>query len=137
MGDGTFSLYKNKKGNWNFSFQFAQSVYNAKLVHLIKKNIGVGSILYEESTKMLYYKVRKIESIITEIIPIFDKYMLITKKKNDYLLFRSIIFIWIDNNISKDPPNFVGGNKKKEEKNKRIDTPPPSEGVKRYFNIRK
>jgi hypothetical protein len=50
---------------------------------------GIGSITYNKDTA--FFKVQSIKDILTVVIPHFDKYLLMTQKRADYLLFREII----------------------------------------------
>jgi hypothetical protein len=44
-----------------------------------------------ENYNTIHYNVRKLDDIINIVIPHFDKYPLITQKRNDYIIFKNII----------------------------------------------
>ena len=98
-GDGNFSInYSN--GKWGLSFKIAQSRYNLRLLYYIKKELGVGSVTKDNNKGQFFIRDRKhIEDII---LPIFDKYPLLTSKYFDYSRFKEALYILNDNNISKE-----------------------------------
>jgi hypothetical protein len=98
-GDGNFSInYSN--GKWGLSYKIAQSRYNLRLLYYIKKELGVGSVTKDNNKGQYFIRDRKhIESII---LPIFDKYPLLTSKYFDYSRFKEALYILNDNNISKE-----------------------------------
>lgn len=100
-GDGTFFFNNSKKDVWVFSFQIAQSNYNLRLLYFIKKMIGVGEVSIPKDGNC-YYRVRVRENIIKYILPIFDKYSLLTSKNYNYKLFREAILIYDNSNISRE-----------------------------------
>ena len=100
-GDGTFYFNKNKKGVWGFTFKIGQSNYNLRLLYYIKSVLKVGSISvpnYKDNTAE--YRIRDIQHIIQYILPIFDKYPLLTSKHFNYKLFREAILISANTLIS-------------------------------------
>jgi hypothetical protein len=61
------------------------------LLRKIHTFFGVGIITEREDRNMSYYSVQSLKDIVNVIIPHFDKYSLITKKKADYLLFKQAV----------------------------------------------
>ena len=98
-GDGNFSInYSN--GKWGLSYKIAQSRYNLRLLYYIKNQLKVGSISKDNTMGQLFIRDRKhIENII---IPIFDKYPLLTSKHFDYIRFKKALFILNNNSINKE-----------------------------------
>ena len=95
-GDGTFNVYINpQETKVNFTFKIGQSYYNIKLLYLIKSKLGVGDISLKEDSKLrtAAYRIRNKEFILNKIIPIFDKYPLLTSKRFDYLKFKECLII--------------------------------------------
>ena len=78
-GDGTFHFSTDKNGKWVFHFKIAQSSYNLRLLYYIKFMIGVGQVSVPADGNA-EYRVRDVKNIINYIIPIFDKYPLLTSK---------------------------------------------------------
>lgn len=102
-GDGNFHIAKQKVGDtikWNLSFKLAQSAYNARILNFIKKELGFGSITKDGNKLQFFIRDRKvIESVL---IPIFDKYPLLTTKYFDYLKFKKVLYILNNTEISKE-----------------------------------
>jgi len=114
-GDGNFSInYSN--GKWGLSYKLAQSRYNLRLLYYVKKELGVGSVTKDNNKGQFFIRDRKhIESII---LPIFDKYPLLTSKYFDYLRFKKALCILNDDNMSKEQKEkelFILKNSKKED----------------------
>ena len=98
-GNGNFSI-TNQGDKWGLSFKLAQSSYNYRGLNYIKKNLGVGSITRDGNKVQYFIRNRKfIESIL---IPIFDKYPLLTSKHFDYIRFKKALYILNDVDISKE-----------------------------------
>ena len=102
-GDGTFYFNKNKKGIWSFTYKIGQSKYNLRLLYYIKSSIGVGSVSIPNSKdNCAEYRIRDIQHIIQYILPIFDKYPLLTSKHFHYSLFKEAILIMTNTSLSKE-----------------------------------
>ena len=98
-GDGCFNIYFRKDGNVTFSFNLSQSIYNEQILHLIKRNLGVGTI--NKDKFMSNYKVRRLNHLKEIILPIFDENILLSSKYYNYIIFRECLLIYLDDNISK------------------------------------
>lgn len=98
-GDGNFSInYSN--GKWGLSYKIAQSRYNLRLLYYIKKELGVGSVTKDNNKGQFFIRDRKqIENII---LPIFNKYTLLTSKYFDYVRFKKALYILNETNINKE-----------------------------------
>ena len=101
-GDGNFSI-TNQGDKWGLSFKLAQSRYNLRVLNYVKKELGVGSIT-KDGTKGQYF-IRNIKLIESIIIPIFDKYPLLTIKYFDYVKLKKALAILNDVNLSKKDKN--------------------------------
>jgi LAGLIDADG endonuclease len=98
-GDGTFFIsYQNNK--WNLVYKIALSRYNLRALYFIKKQLGFGSINKDNSKAQFVIRDRKV--IETKILPIFDKYPLLTSKQFDYLKFRQALFILNSKDLNQD-----------------------------------
>ena len=99
-GDGDFSFHRQKSGVWSFCVKVSQSSYNLRLLYYIKSNLQVGTITIHNN--IAYYRIRNYKHIINYILPIFEKYPLLTTKYYYYNLFKKAILIMADSNITID-----------------------------------
>jgi hypothetical protein len=102
-GDGNFHI-SHQGDKWGISFKLAQSRYNLRILYYIKKELGVGSITKDGTKGQYFIRDRKI--IETVLIPIFDKYPLLTSKYFDYLKFKKALSILNNDNLNKDQKNI-------------------------------
>lgn len=86
-GDGTFSIAR-QNNNWSLIFQIGQSHYNLRVLHFIKKQLGVGNIFVEKNTKIAQFRIRDRSVLELIIFPIFDQYPLLTSKYFNYIKFK-------------------------------------------------
>ena len=100
-GAGIFQFSKTNKGGWIFTFKIVQSKTNLRLLYYIKSMLCVGSVSISNSNdNIAEFRIRKIHHIIQYILPIFDKYPLLTSKHFNYKLFREAILISANTLIS-------------------------------------
>lgn len=99
-GDGTFHFSKNKNNKWGLYFKIAQSTYNLRLLYYIKKMLGVGQV--SVSGDMAEFRIRDLNSILLHIIPLFDKYPLLTSKYYNYDLFKQAAMILKNSSFSNE-----------------------------------
>jgi hypothetical protein len=98
-GDGNFHISHQGTGTstkWTLGYKLTQSAYNLRILNYIKKELGVGTIT-KDGTKVQYF-IRNRKIIETILIPIFDKYPLLTTKNFDYVKLKKALAIL--NNIS-------------------------------------
>ena len=99
-GDGNFHISQQAIGvstKWGLSYKLTQSSYNLRILNYIKKELKVGSITKDGTDKVQYF-IRDKKIIETILIPIFDKYPLLTTKHYDYVKFKKALAVL--NNIS-------------------------------------
>lgn len=98
-GDGNFHI--SRQGDkWGLSFKLTQSRYNLRILYYIKKELGVGSITKAGTARQYFIRDRKqIESIL---IPIFDKYPLLTRKYFDYMKLKKALTILNNYDLTKE-----------------------------------
>ena len=89
-GDGFFSMDLHKNGSWSFTFGIGQSVYNARLLFYIKRQLGYGSIT-KSGAGELKFRIRDSKVLKEVIIPLFDSYKLHTSKCYNYELWKEAI----------------------------------------------
>jgi hypothetical protein len=103
-GDGNFhigqQITKENNINWNLGFKLVQSKYNLRVLNYIKKQLGVGSITKDGNKVQFFIRDRKV--LETKIIPIFDKYNLLTTKYFDYLKLKKALLILNDEKLNKE-----------------------------------
>ena len=97
-GDGNFHI-SHTNGKWGLSFKLSQSRYNLRVLNYIKKNLGVGSITKDGTKGQFFIRDRKV--ILNLLIPIFEKYSLLTTKYFDYIKFKKALFILEDISLTK------------------------------------
>lgn len=89
--DGWFSI--SKKGEYLlYEFGLELAARDAQLIYKIKSLLGIGTIHYRETegrTKTILLRVRNKSHLINIILPIFDKYSMISNKQYDYLRFKN------------------------------------------------
>jgi hypothetical protein len=97
-GEGTFGVY-NQNGKWVLVYKIALSRYNLRALHYIKTNLCIGTITKDNSKGQILIRDRKkLENII---IPIFEKYPLLTSKYFNYLKLKKALFILNNTNLDK------------------------------------
>jgi hypothetical protein len=91
-GDGFFTV--SKKGIYfQCELGIELSIKDVKLIYKIKDILGVGIIGFRirNGNSMVYLRVRKKDHLINKVLPIFDRYPLLSNKQYDYLRLRSVI----------------------------------------------
>ena len=69
----------------------------------MKKMLGVGNVTVPSKvSSCAEYRIRDMQHLKEKILPIFDKYPLLTSKQFAYETFRESLFVYLDNNLSKD-----------------------------------
>nr|YP_010846586.1 intron-encoded endonuclease family protein [Limnomonas spitsbergensis]WEV87799.1 intron-encoded endonuclease family protein [Limnomonas spitsbergensis] len=104
-GDGCFSITKSNINNsYQFSFKIGQSVYNGRILHYIKKNLGYGSITksgvkntmsrtgIKGTSIMLQYRICDTKVLKYLVMPIFLQYPLHTMKYYNFNLFKQALY---------------------------------------------
>lgn len=89
-GDGCLSVYKEKKyeNNWRHEYTIGLEIADIRLLHKIKSFLGCGTI--RKYNNVAIFRIKKIHHILYILIPIFDKYPLLSEIKRDsYLNFRN------------------------------------------------
>ena len=98
-GDGTFHFSCSKDGKWVLYFKIAQSTYNLRLLYYIKSQLGVGQVSVSGISGE--FRIRDKKNIIQYILPIYDKYPLLTSKQFNYNLFKQAAIIMTNDSLTK------------------------------------
>lgn len=98
-GDGTFHFSESKPQNWVLYFKIGQSTYNLRMLYHIKSMLGVGQISVTPNGDA-EFRIRDTKKIVQHIIPIFDKYPLLTSKYYNYDLFKQVAIIKTNSSLS-------------------------------------
>lgn len=75
-----------------------QSVYNLRLLYHVKSIIGVGFVSIKD--KNAEFRIIKLDHIFKYVIPIFERYPLLTSKYYNYDLFKQAAKIIADKTLS-------------------------------------
>jgi len=79
------------------SFEIALHLKDLDLLNKIRDYFeNIGTITINNNKNICVFSVRSLKDIISKIIPHFDIYLLITKKRADYLLFKQVILMMQD-----------------------------------------
>nr|BCB25094.1 hypothetical protein [Zygosaccharomyces siamensis] len=102
-GDGTFNVYTNMKNKKIiFTYKITLMTKNSQLLYKIKSYLGIGSVMISNKNQpnLISYLIRDKNLLLNYLIPIFDKYPLLTSKRFNYLKFKHCLLISNDNNLS-------------------------------------
>lgn len=86
-GDGWFSITKNGK-YCKYEFGIELHERDIQMLYKIKKALGVGTISFKKDQNKVSFRIRKKPHLKEVILPIFDKYPMISTKHFKYLRFR-------------------------------------------------
>jgi LAGLIDADG endonuclease len=98
-GDGSFTIAR-QKDKWSLVFKIAQSRYNLRILFYIKRSLGIGSVTKDNTKGQILIRDR--QKIAKFILPIFDKYPLLTSKQFNYEKFKEAFYILEDSSLSKE-----------------------------------
>jgi hypothetical protein len=92
-GDGWFSI--SKKGKYlMYEFAIEVALRDVQLIYKVKDLLGIGVVCFREKegrSNTVILRVRNKSHLINVILPIFDKYPLLSNKQYDYLRFREAL----------------------------------------------
>lgn len=98
-GEGCFSILivrnKKMKLGWSItlSFQIHLHSKDKNLLIRIKDNIGNIGGVYDGKSESCLFLVSSLSDIVNVLIPFFDKYPLLSKKREDFELFKMVALI--------------------------------------------
>lgn len=106
-GDGTFYFNKTRNNYWTFYFKVGQSNYNLRLLYFIKKILNYGEVsVPKDKFNGAEFRIRDQKILLQVIIPIFDKYPLLTNKQFNYEIFREALLINTNKQLSISDKNI-------------------------------
>ena len=93
---GPIFIIKAKDKNWtsiclNLQFCISLILDNQRVLNYIKSKLKKGRIITEKNNNLAQLKIKDLAQIEKVILPIFDKYPLLTRKAVDYSLFRQAV----------------------------------------------
>jgi len=92
-GEGSFNVSFRKRSDygigWKLGLSFNISQKDPDILYAMEKCFGCGTVRFRKDG-VGYYEVCNFSDIQNIIIPFFDRYQLKTKKRFDFLAFRSI-----------------------------------------------
>lgn len=107
-GDGSFSIVRVAEGKWTLFFKLTQSTYNLRAIYFIKNQLDVGSVYVDSDCNKADFRIRDRKAIGSTILPIFDKYPLLTSKYFSYVKFKKAYEILENTQLStKDKDNLL------------------------------
>lgn len=107
-GDGSFTISRLSEGKWTLFFKITQSTYNLRMLYFIKKQLGAGSVNTTANNQKADFRIRDRKTIGSIIIPIFEKYPLLTSKYHSYEKFKKAYYILENTNLStKEKDNLL------------------------------
>jgi hypothetical protein len=100
--DGLFVIYSSVSSlKSNLTFKISQNKYNLRVLYYIKKNLNCGSVTVEKNTNNAFFTIRDCKTLKNVILPIFDKYPLLTKKAFNYEKFKQAVLILDNSKLTK------------------------------------
>ena len=108
-GEGYFSL--KKKGKYlTYELGIELSIRDVQLIYKIKKILGVGivSFIKRKEIEKVSLRIRDKNHLKNFILPIFDKYPMLSNKQYDYLRFKDALLSGII--YSEDLPEYIRSN---------------------------
>lgn len=91
-GDGFFSI--TKKGKYlTYELGIEMSIRDVQLIYKLKDLLGIGVVSFRKrkEIEMVSLRIRNKDHLKNIIIPIFDKYPMLSNKQYDYLRFKSAL----------------------------------------------
>ena len=89
---------KNYKSGFQIQAKYTTQLHSKDLVLLTKLQsffAGVGSIIIKKKVELAIFSIQSLKDISELVIPHFDKYPLLTKKRADYLLFKKRVNLMV------------------------------------------
>lgn len=98
-GEGCFTVTFNRSARHRFgwdirpSFSVSQNTDRAEVLEIFKRTFGCGSIRPDRSDRTLKYEVRSIHELMSQVLPHFEQFPLLSSKQKDFDRFAAIVQI--------------------------------------------
>jgi hypothetical protein len=89
--EGCFKINIKNKTEVHFVFQIVLHVADVAVLYTIREKLGIGVVSIKGS--ICSYRVHSFQVIVNTLIPIFDKYPLLTQKQLDYRDWKKAILL--------------------------------------------
>lgn len=101
--NGTFAISSSVSSvKYNLIFKVSQNKYNLKVLYYIKKNLNYGTVKVEKNTNNAFFIIRDVKTLKKVILPIFNKYPLLTSKAFSYEKFKQAVLIIDNSKLTKE-----------------------------------
>ena len=99
FSDAESNFYTTKKRDSQI-FQIHLHIRDLQLLYYIKILLGFGNIYIDYKNERVCYMISDKKTLYNKLIPIFEKYPFLTRKINQYNLFKDILYkrYYKDNN---------------------------------------
>jgi len=81
---------------YSFVLEIGLHIDDIETLNTIKEKLKFKGNISIKNSKVAVLKIRNIDEIVNIIIPIFDKYSLLTKKRMDYLVWKEALDIYLN-----------------------------------------
>ena len=96
-GEGCFCVSFNRSSRHKFgweirpSFSVSQNGDRAEVLELFQRILGCGTLRPDRSDRTLKFETRSVSDLATRVIPQFERYPLLSSKRNDFEKFAAIV----------------------------------------------
>ena len=96
-GEGCFTVTFNRSERHKFcwdirpSFSVSQNADRAEVLEIFRRTFGCGSIRPDRSDRTLKYEVRSVQELVSQVLPHFEQFPLLSSKQKDFERFAAIV----------------------------------------------
>lgn len=105
-----FFIINYKQNSWSFVYKLNLVINNAQLLYYVKRKLNYGSVILNKKTKVASFQIKDHQVIKKVILPIFETYLLLTRKHFEYIKFKKALEIFDNRNISISEKNKIISN---------------------------
>lgn len=98
-GEGCFCVSFNRSSRHKFgweirpSFSVSQNGDRAEVLELFRRTLGCGTLRPDRSDRTLKFETRSVSDLATKVVPQFERYPLLSSKRNDFEKFAAIVHL--------------------------------------------